>query len=147
MKELRDHPLFAKVLRTEPESFLRTLTTDGASVIAVVRPSVTDWLGVSGGGPLSDEDAEMVAEGITRLGVSLVLTREGPDPDRQRRGLARVLCALPRSPASCGSQRRRSHMHHVGTITEYWSRRTRLRILPVGLCGMESAKITFFGNL
>jgi TetR/AcrR family transcriptional regulator, repressor for uid operon len=49
------------VLRTEPESFLRTLTTDGASVVAVVRRSVADWLGSSGGGPLSDEDAEMVA--------------------------------------------------------------------------------------
>ena len=80
VRELRDHPLFGKVLRTEPESFLRTLTTDGTSVIAVVRRSITDWLGGSGGGPLSDEDAEMVAEGITRLGVSLVLAPEGPIP-------------------------------------------------------------------
>jgi TetR/AcrR family transcriptional regulator, repressor for uid operon len=61
VRELRDHPLLAKVLRTEPESFLRTLTTDGATVIALVRRSVADWLGSSGGGPLSDEDAEMVA--------------------------------------------------------------------------------------
>ena len=38
-------------------------------------------------------------------------------------------------------------MHHIGTVTEYWSRSTRLRILPVGLRGMASAKITFFGNL
>jgi hypothetical protein len=38
-------------------------------------------------------------------------------------------------------------MYHVGTVTEYWSRSTRLRILPVGLRGMASAKITFFGNL
>ena len=76
-----------KVLRTEPESFLRTLTTDGASVIAVVRRSVADWLGASGGGPLSDEDAEMVAEGITRLGVSLILTPEGPIPLYDDEGL------------------------------------------------------------
>jgi AcrR family transcriptional regulator len=87
VKELRDHPLFAKVLRTEPESFLRTLTTDGASVIAVVRRSIADWLGASGGGPLSDEDAEMVAEGITRLGVSLILTPEGPIPIDNDEGL------------------------------------------------------------
>lgn len=78
--ELRDHPLFGKVLRTEPESFLRMLTTDGANVVAVVRRSVADWLGASGGGPLSDEDAQMVAEGITRLGVSLILAPEGPIP-------------------------------------------------------------------
>jgi len=87
VKELRDHPLFAKVLRIEPESFLRTLTTDGASVIAVVRRSIADWLGASGGGPLSDEDAEMVAEGITRLGVSLILTPEGPIPLDNDEGL------------------------------------------------------------
>jgi len=49
VKELRDHPLFAKVLRIEPESFLRMLTTDGVSVIAVVRGSIADWLGASGG--------------------------------------------------------------------------------------------------
>lgn len=80
VKELRDHPLFVKVLRTEPESFLQTLTSDGASVIAVVRRSVADWLGTGGGGPLSEHDAEMVAEMITRIGVSLVLAPEGPIP-------------------------------------------------------------------
>ncbi len=80
VRELRDHPLFGKVLRTEPESFLRTLTTDGSSVIAVVRRSIVDWLGSSGGGPLSNHDAEMVAEGITRLGLSLILAPEGPIP-------------------------------------------------------------------
>ena len=87
VKELRDHALFAKVLRIEPESFLRMLTTDGVSVIAVVRRSIADWLGASGGGPLSDEDAEMVAEGITRLGVSLILTPEGPIPLDNDEGL------------------------------------------------------------
>ncbi len=84
---LRDHPLFGKVLRTEPESFLRTLTSDGTSMIAVVRRSVADWLGSSGGGPLSDVDAEMVAEGITRLGVSLILGPEGPIPIYDDKGL------------------------------------------------------------
>ncbi len=87
VKELRDHPLFVKVLRTEPESFLRTLTSDGESVIAVVRRSVADWLGTSGGGPLSDDDAEMVGEVITRLGVSLVLTPGGPIPLDDDEGL------------------------------------------------------------
>lgn len=87
VQEQRDHPFYAKVFRTEPESFLRTLTLDGHSVIAVVRRSVTDWLGRSGGGPLSDEDADMVAEGITRLGVSLVLTPTGPIPLHDDDGL------------------------------------------------------------
>lgn len=80
VKEQRDHPFFAKVLRTEPESFLRALTLDGISTIAVVRGAVTDWLGASGGGPLSDDDADLVAEGITRLGVSLILAPDGPIP-------------------------------------------------------------------
>jgi len=87
VKELRDHPLYVKVLRTEPDSFLRTLTTDGTSVIAVVRRSVADWLGSSGGGPLNDEDAEMVAESITRLGVSLILAPEGLIPLYDDKGL------------------------------------------------------------
>jgi len=87
VKELRDHPLFAKVLRIEPESFLRTLTTDGASVIAVVRGSIADWLGASGGGPLSDGDADKVAEGFIRLGMSLILTPEGLIPIDDDEGL------------------------------------------------------------
>ena len=87
VKELRDHPLFAKVLRIEPESFLRMLTTDGVSVIAVVRGSIADWLGSSGGGPLSDGDADKVAEGIIRLGVSLILTPEGLIPIDDDEGL------------------------------------------------------------
>jgi len=94
-KELRDHPFFVKVLRTEPESFLQTLTGNGTSVIAVIGRSVADWLGQSGGGPLSDKDAEMVAEFFTRLAVSLVLTPEGSiplnDDDGLRAYLARYL--------------------------------------------------------
>jgi AcrR family transcriptional regulator len=113
VKELRDHPLLVKVLRTEPEAFLRTLTTDGATVIAVVRRSVADWLGSSGGGPLSDEDAEMVAETITRIGMSLILTPQGPIPidDDQRfrayaarylvPGIARL--ATPAAAAAAGA--------------------------------------------
>lgn len=91
VRELHDHPLFAKVLRIEPEAFLRTLTTDGVSVIAIVRSSIAGWLGSSGGGPLSDEDAEMVAELITRLGVSLILTPEGPIPLDDDEGLRAYL--------------------------------------------------------
>ena len=53
-----------------------------------MRGSIADWLGASGGGPLSDEDAEMVAEGITRLGVSLILTPEGPIPLDNDEGLS-----------------------------------------------------------
>lgn len=87
VQELRDRPLFVKVLRTEPESFVRALTTDGVSMIGVVRRSLADWLGSSGGGPLSDADAEMVAEGITRLGVSLILAPEGPIPLYDDKGL------------------------------------------------------------
>jgi TetR/AcrR family transcriptional repressor of uid operon len=80
LRALRDHPLFAKVVRTEPESLVQSLSTDGATVIALVRNSVSEWLGTSGGGPLSDEDAEFVAETLTRLGISLILTPNGVIP-------------------------------------------------------------------
>jgi TetR/AcrR family transcriptional repressor of uid operon len=56
-------------------------------VIAVVRGSIADWLGSSGGGPLSDGDADKVAEGVIRLGVSLILTPEGLIPIDDDEGL------------------------------------------------------------
>jgi TetR/AcrR family transcriptional regulator, repressor for uid operon len=91
VQALRDRPLFVKVLRTEPEVFLRSLTGDGLSMIEVIRRSVSAWLGGSGGGPLGDEDAELVAEGITRLGVSLVLSPDGPIPLYDDNGLREYL--------------------------------------------------------
>ena len=81
VRELRDHPLFVKLMKTEPDIFLGTVTADGVSAIMLLmRHSVTGWLGSSGGGPLSDEDAAMVAESTVRLGVSLVLAPGGPIP-------------------------------------------------------------------
>lgn len=91
VQALRDRPLFVKILRTEPEAFLRSLTTDGMSIIEGIRRSFGGWLGVSGGGPLNDEDAELVAEGITRLGVSLVLSPDGPIPLHDDQGLRKYL--------------------------------------------------------
>lgn len=95
LRALRGHPLFAKVVRTEPESFVQSLSTDGGTVIALVRSSVGEWLGAAGGGPLSDEDAEMVAETLTRLGISLILTPDGvipiDDDKRMRAYLARYI--------------------------------------------------------
>ena len=91
VQALRDRPLFVKVLRTEPEVFLRSLTGDGLNMIEMIRRSVSAWLGGSGGGPLGDEDAELVAEGITRLGVSLVLSPEGPIPLYDDNGLREYL--------------------------------------------------------
>ncbi len=95
LRQMRDHPLFAKVIRTEPESLVATLTTDGASVIALFRSAVGDWLGATGGGPLSDQDAEFVAETLTRLGISLILTPDGSipidDDKRMRAYLARYV--------------------------------------------------------
>lgn len=95
LRAFRDHPLFAKVVRTEPQSLVQTLTADGATVIALVRASAVDWLGTTGGGPLSDEDAELVAETVTRLGISLMLTPTGlipiDDDKRMRAYLARYI--------------------------------------------------------
>lgn len=95
VKEVRDHPLFVKLMKTHPDSFLGTVTTEGMSAIALMRHSVTGWLGSSGGGPLSDEDAAMVAESTVRLGVSLILAPGGPiplyDDDGMRAFIARYL--------------------------------------------------------
>jgi hypothetical protein len=46
---------------------------------------------LSGGGPLSDEDAEMVAEHIKRLGVSPILTPDGRSRSTTTRACARTL--------------------------------------------------------
>ncbi|OBF95496.1 hypothetical protein A5790_07240 [Mycobacterium sp. 852002-51152_SCH6134967] len=79
VRAVRDRPLFVKVLRTQPEAFVRSLTTDGPSMIEVMRP-LRKRMAERARRWLSDEDAELVAEGITRLGVSLVLSPQGPIP-------------------------------------------------------------------
>lgn len=91
-REFRDNPLFAKVMRTEPEVFMGTVTRDGSSVIEIVRTSVTEWLGETGGGPLLDRDAEATAEILARLGISLLLAPAGLvpiDDDDALRGFLR----------------------------------------------------------
>ncbi|MFV0496414.1 TetR/AcrR family transcriptional regulator [Mycobacterium sp.] len=95
VRELRDHPLFVKLMKTEPDTFLGAGTSGGVSAIALMRHSVAGWLGSSGGGPLSDQDAAMVAETTVRLGVSLILAPGGPiplhDDDGMRAFIARYL--------------------------------------------------------
>lgn len=95
VKEIRDHPLFVKLMTTDPDLFLGTVTTEGGSAIALMRHSITSWLGSSGGGPLSDEDAAMTAESTVRLGVSLIIAPGGPSPihddDGMRAFIARYL--------------------------------------------------------
>lgn len=91
VRQFLENPLFAKVMRTEPEVFTGTLTRDGSSVIAIVRASVTEWLGKTGGGPLSDPDAEATAEILTRLGITLILAPGGVIPVGDDRALRKFL--------------------------------------------------------
>lgn len=91
VRAYREDPLFAKVMRTEPDAFLGTLTQGESSVVDIIRASVTGWLGEGGGGPLSDRDAEATGEILIRLGISLIVAPGGMIPIDDDEGLRSFL--------------------------------------------------------
>ncbi len=75
---VRDHPLFDRLLRSEPEMLLPLLTVDGAPALALYRSLIAQLLrGEIKAGRATTTDPDRVAEVIARLAISLVLTREG----------------------------------------------------------------------
>jgi TetR/AcrR family transcriptional repressor of uid operon len=72
------HPLFDKLLRAEPEMLLPLLTVDGGPVLALYRTLIAERLQVEvDAGRAAPADVDQAAEVIARLGISLLLTREG----------------------------------------------------------------------
>ena len=87
---VRGHPLFDRLLRSEPEVLLPPLTLDGGPVLKLYRSLIANRLQAEvTAGRAATPDLDGVAEVIARLAISLLLTREGTitldDPHSVRR--------------------------------------------------------------
>jgi TetR/AcrR family transcriptional regulator, repressor for uid operon len=75
---VRGHPLFDRLLRSEPEVLLPPLTLDGGPVLELYRSLIADRLQAEvNAGRAASTDIDGVAEVIARLAISLLLTRDG----------------------------------------------------------------------
>jgi AcrR family transcriptional regulator len=75
---VRGHPLFDRLLRSEPEVLLPLVTVEGAPVLALYRSLIAELLRAEiEAGRAATADPGCVAEVIARLAMSLVLTRDG----------------------------------------------------------------------
>ena len=84
------HPLFDRLLRSEPEVLLPPLTLDGGPVLELYRSLIANRLQAEvNAGRAATSDIDGVAEVIARLAISLLLTRDGTitleDPHSVRR--------------------------------------------------------------
>ena len=84
------HPLFDRLLRSEPEVLLPPLTLDGGPVLELYRSLIAQRLQAEvNAGRAATTDLDGVAEVIARLAISLLLTRDGTitlgDPNSVRR--------------------------------------------------------------
>ena len=87
---VRGHPLFDRLLRSEPEVLLPPLTLDGGPVLELYRSLIANRLKAEvKAGRAATSDIDGVAEVIARLAISLLLTRDGTitldDPHSVRR--------------------------------------------------------------
>jgi TetR/AcrR family transcriptional regulator, repressor for uid operon len=87
---VRGHPLFDRLLRSEPEVLLPPLTLDGGPVLELYRSLIAQRLQAEvNAGRAVTSDIDGVAEVTARLAISLLLTREGTitleDPNSVRR--------------------------------------------------------------
>ena len=87
---VRGHPLFDRLLRSEPEVLLPPLTLDGGPVLELYRSLIAHRLQAEvNAGRAASTDIDGVAEVIARLAISLLLTRDGTitleDPQSVRR--------------------------------------------------------------
>lgn len=72
------HPLFDRLLRSEPEVLLPLVTVDGGPVLELYRSLIAQLLRAEiEAGRAATADPDRVAEVIARLAMSLVLTRGG----------------------------------------------------------------------
>ena len=72
------HPLFDRLLRSEPDVLLPLLTVDGGPALALYTSLIADLLRSEiRAGRAATAEPDRVAEVIARLAISLVLTRDG----------------------------------------------------------------------
>lgn len=84
------HPLFDRLLRSEPEILLPPLTLDGGPVLELYQSLIAHRLQAEiNAGRAATPDIDGVADVIARLAISLLLTRDGTitldDPHSIRR--------------------------------------------------------------
>ncbi len=87
---VRGHPLFDRLLRSEPDVLLPPLTLDGGPVLKLYRSLIANrLLAEVNAGRAATTDLDGVAEVAARLAISLLLTRDGTitldDPHSVRR--------------------------------------------------------------
>lgn len=87
---VRGHPLFDRLLRSEPDVLLPPLTLDGGPVLELYRSLIAKRLQAEvNAGRAATPDIDGVAEVTARLAISLLLTRDGTitldDPNSVRR--------------------------------------------------------------
>jgi TetR/AcrR family transcriptional regulator, repressor for uid operon len=87
---VRGHPLFDRLLRSEPDVLLPPLTLNGGPVLKLYRSLIANRLQAEvDAGRAATADIDGVAEVIARLAISLLLTRDGTitleDPHSVRR--------------------------------------------------------------
>jgi TetR/AcrR family transcriptional regulator, repressor for uid operon len=87
---VRGHPLFDRLLRSEPDVLLPPLTLDGGPVLKLYRSLIANRLQAEvNAGRAATTDIDGVAEVMARLAISLLLTRDGTitldDPHSVRR--------------------------------------------------------------
>ena len=106
---VRGHPLFDRLLRSEPDVLLPPLTLDGGPVLELYRSLIAHRLQAElNAGRAASTDIDGVAEVIARLAISLLLTRDGTitldDPHSVRRLVNLTL--LPMLQPTAASTRR-----------------------------------------
>ncbi len=75
---VRGHPLFERLLRSEPEVLLPPLTLDGGPVLKLYRSLIAHRLQAEvDAGRAMTSDVDGVAEVVARLAISLLITRDG----------------------------------------------------------------------
>jgi TetR/AcrR family transcriptional regulator, repressor for uid operon len=99
------HPLFDRLLRSEPEMLLPLLTVDGGPALALYRSLIAELLRAEiAAGRAATADPDRVAEVVARLAISLVLTRDGTlsldDPDSMAALVKHVLLPALQPPTT-----------------------------------------------
>ena len=73
-----DHPLFDRLLRSEPEFLLPLVTTNGEPALELYRTLIAHRLRAEAkAGHIAPVDLDQAAEVIARLAISLLLTQHG----------------------------------------------------------------------
>ncbi len=107
----REHPLFGRLLRTEPEFLLPLLTVGGSPFLVFYRSLIVErWATMLDHGTIKPADVDRAAEAVARLAISLVLTPseliDAEDPDAVAAFAREVLLPMlhPQPPCSRGSR-------------------------------------------